>query len=104
MIKYREWGPEEIKEFVAKIKLLITPPPSDFEKYLIDDTLTWHIEAGETVDPAEVRAAVRRYLRARQSNKYSADRNEDPPPTRAGGDRENVRSDLDIWKDVFGED
>ena len=99
MIKYREWGPEEIKEFVAKIKLLITPPPSDFEKYLIDDTLTWHLEAGETVDPDEVRSAVRQYIRTRQSN----NRNEDPPPTRAGGDRENVRSDLDIWKDVFGE-
>ena len=103
MIKYREWGPEEIKEFIAKLKSLMPLPPSDFENYLIDDSLTWYLEAGETVDPAEVRAAVRRFLRARQSKKYSADRNEDPPPTRAGGDRENVRSDLDIWKDVFGE-
>ena len=105
MMKYRgELSPEDIKHIIATVKKLRVNTNSDFESYLIDDTLTWHIEAGETVDPAEVRAAVRRYLRARQSNKYSADRNEDPPPTRAGGDRENVRSDLDIWKDVFGED
>ena len=97
MMKYREWGPEEIKEFVAKIKLLMIPPPSDFEQYLIDDSLTWHLEAGDIVDPVEVRSAVRRYMSTRQSN----NRKEDPPPQQAGGDQANARSDLDIWKDVF---
>ena len=99
-MKYRgELSPEDIKHIIATIKKLGFDTSSDFESYLIDDILTWHLEAGETADPAEVRAAVRQYIRTRQSN----NRKEDPPPTRAGGDRENVRSDLDIWKDVFGE-
>ena len=100
MVKYRvELRLEDIKYIIATIKKLSVNTSSDFESYLIDDTLTWHLEAGETADPAEVRAAVRQYIRIRQSN----NRNEDPPPTRAGGDQTNARSDFDIWKDVFDE-
>ena len=100
MVKYKvELRPEDIKHIIATIKKLRVNTSSDFESYLIDDTLTWHIEAGDIVDPVEVRSAVRRYMSMRQSN----NRNEDPPPVEAGGDQTNARSDLDIWKDVFGE-
>jgi len=98
MVKYRaELRPEDIKHIIATIKKLSVNTRSDFEIYLIDDTLTWHLEAGETVDPDEVKAAVRRYMSTRQSN----NRKEDPPPVEAGGDQANAGSDLDIWKDVF---
>ena len=100
MVKYRvELRPEDIKHIIATIKKLRVNTSSDFESYLIDDTLTWHLEAGDIVDPVEVQAAVRRYMSTRQSN----NRKEDPPPFEAGGDQTNARSDLDIWKDVFDE-
>jgi len=103
MTKYRgELSPEEIKHIIVRLKSLMVQPPSDFEKYLIDDSLTWYLEAGETVDPAEVRASVRRYMSTRQS-RQSVKNEEAPPPQQAGGDQANARSDLDIWKDVFGE-
>jgi len=78
--------PEEIKALVTHTKSLMTPPPSDFEKYLIDDALTWHLEAGDIVDPAEVRSAVRRDIRAIRA-KQSVKMEENPPPVQAGGDQ-----------------
>ena len=103
MVKmYWALNPEELKAFIAKTKSLMIQPPTDFEKYLIDDTLTWHLEAGDIVDPVEVRSAVRRYMSTRQSNKYSADRIEAPPPQQAGGSHATSGSDDDsIYDDVF---
>jgi len=100
MMKYRgELSPEDIKHIIATTKKLRVNTISDFESYLIDDTLTWYLEAGDIVDPVEVQAAVRRYMSTRQSN----NRKEDPPPQQAGGDQANAKLDLDVWKDVFGE-
>jgi hypothetical protein len=101
MVKmYWALDPEEVKEFIAKTKSLMTKPPSDFESYLIDDILTWHIEAGNTVDPGEVRSGVRRYIRSRQSAKIE----EAPPPVQAGGGQNSDAPGDDsgsIFDDVF---
>jgi len=99
MMKYRgELSPEDIKHIIATIKKLRVNTSCDFESYLIDDTLTWHIEAGDIVDPVEVRSAVRRYMSMRQSN----NRNEAPPPVQAGGSHATSGSDDDsIFDDVF---
>ena len=99
--------PEEINAFISTIKSLMIQPHSDFERYLIDDSLTWNLEAGNIIDPFEVRADVRKYICTRQSMKVE----ETPPPVQAGGgsaDQSGSISDDElshiIGEDLFGDE